>query len=248
MRVTILGCGDAFGSGGRFNTSFHIAAATGQRVAVDFGATTMVALRQRGIVPDSLDAVIVSHLHGDHFGGLPFLLLHLEHEARRERPLTIAGPPGIGPAIDEAMRVFFGGIPASWRFPLHIVEMPTGEATEVLGLSVETFEVAHGGVLSHALRLDDGERVVAYSGDTSWVPVLGDVARNADLFIMECYDVAYACPTHTDWQTLKAHLGELKPKRMMLTHLGEDMLAHQDTVRGEAPDVGVLADGMVFDL
>ena len=97
MRLTIIGSGDAFGSGGRFNTCFHLA--TGERtVLIDCGASTSVALRAHDVDPATIDAIILSHLHGDHFGGIPLFLIDAQYMTRRERPLVIAGPPGIARA------------------------------------------------------------------------------------------------------------------------------------------------------
>src|SRR5262249_25421549 len=74
MRVTVIGCGDAFGSGGRFNTCFMLETVKAT-LLVDCGASTPVALNARGIEHRNIDGIVLSHLHGDHFGGLPFLLL-----------------------------------------------------------------------------------------------------------------------------------------------------------------------------
>ena len=74
MRLTIVGSGDAFGSGGRFNTCFWLETAKGT-LLVDCGASSLVALKARGLDHARIDGIILSHLHGDHFGGLPFLLL-----------------------------------------------------------------------------------------------------------------------------------------------------------------------------
>jgi len=93
MRITVVGSGDAFGSGGRFNTSSGVETARA-RLLIDCGASSPVALKIHGLNFDRVDGVILSHLHGDHFGRLPFLLLDAQLVSRRERPLVIAGPPG----------------------------------------------------------------------------------------------------------------------------------------------------------
>ncbi len=94
MRLQFLGSGDAFGSGGRFNTCFHLERARRGNVLIDCGASSMVAIRKMGIDPNAISAILVSHLHGDHFGGLPFFLLDAQLVSRRTAPLTLAGPPG----------------------------------------------------------------------------------------------------------------------------------------------------------
>src|SRR6201981_2566474 len=106
MRLTIVGCGDAFGSGGRFNTCFFLETAKGT-LLVDFGASSLVALKAHGLDPNAIDAILLSHLHGDHFGALPFLLLDAQFLARRERPLLIAGPPGTRARLDQLLEGFF---------------------------------------------------------------------------------------------------------------------------------------------
>ena len=105
MRLTIIGCGDAFGSGGRFNTCFMVEAG-GRRVLLDCGASSLVAMKAQGIAPNMIDGVILSHLHGDHFGALPFMLLDAQFLSPRDRPLVIAGPPGTRERLDAACEVF----------------------------------------------------------------------------------------------------------------------------------------------
>jgi ribonuclease BN (tRNA processing enzyme) len=94
MKLTIVGSGDAFGSGGRLNTCFRIEAA-GRDVLLDCGASSLPALKSRNIDPSAINGVMLSHLHDDHFGGVVFLLMDGHFLGRRIRPLVIAGPPGI---------------------------------------------------------------------------------------------------------------------------------------------------------
>src|ERR671924_627904 len=91
VTVTFVGSGDSFGSGGRFNTCILVDA-PGYRFCIDFGATSLVALNRLDIAHNSIDAILLTHLHGDHCGGVPFLLMDAMLAARRARPLTIAGP------------------------------------------------------------------------------------------------------------------------------------------------------------
>jgi ribonuclease BN (tRNA processing enzyme) len=133
MRLTVIGSGDAFGSGGRFNTCFLIESG-GRNVLLDCGASSLVALKARGIDVGTIDGVILSHLHGDHFGALPFLLLDAQFLSRRTRPLTIVGPPGTKARLDAACEVFFPGSSRSaWKFPVSVGEITSGIPDEVLG-------------------------------------------------------------------------------------------------------------------
>jgi ribonuclease BN (tRNA processing enzyme) len=246
MRLTIVGSGDAFGSGGRFNTCFLLETAKGV-LLVDFGASSLVALKARDIDSDRIDGILLSHLHGDHFGGLPFLLLDAQFLARRERPLLIAGPPGTHARLDQLLEVFF---PLStlnkWRFSWKVMEIEVGSATEVLGHSVSTAEVVHfSGAPSTALRICDGEKVFAYSGDTEWVETLVPIADGADLFIIECYNYSGHPSGHLTWQILKPRLKELRARRIMLTHMSPTMLGRLDEMRAEG--LLIAQDGAVIE-
>src|SRR5215216_2145343 len=207
MRVTIVGSGDAFGSGGRFNTCFMIETG-GRTILLDFGASSLIALRAQTIEPDRIDAIVISHLHGDHFGGLPFLLLDAQYLSRRTRPLLVAGPPGARGRIDALLEVFFPrSSKTQWRFPWEVIEIVPGVARELLGLTITTAEVIHAsGAPSTAVRLSDGHSVLAYSGDTEWTDALLPIADGADLLIIECYEHARAVSGHISWNLLKTRL------------------------------------------
>src|SRR5499433_2573426 len=105
VSVRFVGSGDAFGSGGRFQTCILVDG-PGVRFAIDFGTSSLIALAQQGIAPNSIDAVLLTHLHGDHCGGVPFLLLDAMLGAKRERALVVAGPAGTAShlaALQEAL-------------------------------------------------------------------------------------------------------------------------------------------------
>jgi len=247
MRVTIVGSGDAFGSGGRFNTCFQLETAKGV-LLVDFGASSLIALKALGLDHNRIDGIVLSHLHGDHFGALPFLLLDAQFLAMRERPLLIAGPPGTRARVDQLLEVSF---PLStlnkWRFPWSVMELEVGRSNDVLGHSVSTAEVVHfSGALSTAVRVCDGEKVFAYSGDTQWVEELVAVAKDADLFMVECYNYSGQPFGHLTWQVLKPRLPDLRARRIMLTHMNPTMLERLDEVRAQG--VLVAEDGAVIEL
>ena len=247
MKLTIVGSGDAFGSGGRSNTCFWLETAKGTLV-VDFGASALPALKGLKLDPNRIDAIVLSHLHGDHFGGLPFLLLDGQFLSRRERPLLIVGPPGTRARLDAALEVSFPKSTGSkWRFPWRVEEVAPGVAAEVLGHTLVTAEVIHqSGAPSTALRLSDGNKTFAYSGDTEWTDALLSIAKDADLFICECY--AYEgtkISGHMTWEIIKARLADLGAKRLMATHMNPTVLARLDELR--AAGVLVAADGLVIE-
>lgn len=243
MRLTVLGCGDAFGSGGRLNTCFHVAG-DGTGFLIDCGASALIAMRRFGVDPNGMDTVFLTHLHGDHFGGLPWLILDGQLVSRRRKPLTIVGPPGIRERLPAAMEVLFPGSSTAERaFAVAVREIAAGTPAAFGGVVVEAFAVEHpAGAPSHALRLGHAGRVVTYTGDTQWVEALIPAGRGADLMIAEGYTVERRVKFHLDWATLNRNLPEIAPKRLMLTHMSPEMIAHP-------PDGYIAAeDGLVLEL
>jgi ribonuclease BN (tRNA processing enzyme) len=244
MEVNFIGCGDAWGSGGRFNTCFLLAGAR-CRILVDCGASSLVALKRAGIAPNAIDGVVLSHLHGDHFGGLPFLLLDAQFYSRRNAPLTLVGPPGFRERLTQAMEVFFPGSSRVQRkFATEIVEIEAGTTSAINGVDVTAHLVAHAcGAPPLALRLSCERKVIAYTGDTEWTETLLELGRDADLLIAEALFFARKIKHHLDYATLKANLVRIGAKRVVLTHMGPEMLEH----RADVPE-DVAEDGKIIRL
>jgi ribonuclease BN (tRNA processing enzyme) len=244
MRVRFVGSGDAFGSGGRWQTCIHLAA-EGQVVLVDCGATSLTALKAQGLDPGNVGAVAVTHLHGDHFAGLPFLILDGQF-SRRTSPLLVAGPPGIRARLAQAMDALFpGSSRAGRRFPVEVTELETDGTPARLGAAtVRGWEVEHAcGAPPLALRVELGGTSFAYSGDTQWTPALATPARGADLFAVEAYTFDRPVRYHLDYQTLRAHREEIRAHRVVLTHMSAAMLS-----RLADAELPAAYDGMIIDL
>ena len=245
MRLQVLGCGDAFGSGGRFNTCFHVEG-DGSRAGflVDCGASSLIAIRRFGVDPNGIGTVLLTHLHGDHFGGLPWLILDGQLVSRRASPLSIVGPPGTRERLTQAMEVLFPGSSTVERaFSIEVHEIAPDAPVEIGGVRARAFTMRHpSGAPSQALRLECGGKVLAYTGDTEWVEPIVEAGREADLLIAEGYTIERPVKFHLDWATLKARLPEIGAKRVMLTHMSNEMIAHP-------PDGYIAAeDGLVLTL
>jgi ribonuclease BN (tRNA processing enzyme) len=244
MELQFLGSGDAFGSGGRFNTCFCVRDSLGLFL-IDCGASSMIAIRKFGVDPNTIRAVLITHLHADHFGGLPFLILDAQLVSRRSAPLTIAGPPGLRDRLALAMENSFpGSTQVERRFVTNIVEMEPRVVNDVEGIEVIPYEVKHAcGAPPFALRVTVGRRTLCYSGDTEWADGLRDAAQGADLLIAEAYFFNKPIKFHLDYATLACHLPELGARRVILTHMSADMLARSAEIRCE-----VAYDGMIVSV
>jgi ribonuclease BN (tRNA processing enzyme) len=245
MQLQFVGCGDAFGSGGRFNTCFHL---IGRDInaLIDCGGTSLVSMNRLAISRNDINTILITHFHADHVGGLPPFLLEANYVLKRQNRLTVAGPPGLKSRYAGLMESAFPGTQTmEWSFPLTLRELEIGRRNDVGALRVTPFHVLHDDRAGPCLglRIEAEGRVLAYSGDSQWTDALIDVGRDADLFICEAYTRDKPIATHMTLSALERHLDQIHPKRLILTHMSNDMLAR----RGELP-FETAADGMVVEI
>ena len=244
MKIQFLGCGDAFGAGGRFNTCFMVDT-TRMRFLIDCGATSLVAMNRFSVDPNSVDQILLTHLHGDHYGGVPFLLVHAHSFSRRERPLVIAGPRTTEQRVMEALESFYPGSSKNeWGFSLDFQEFELEKEWQSGSVSVVSYQAAHsaGEGPALALRITVDGKTVTYSGDGGWSNGLAAAAKGADLFIAECYYYDKKVPHHMNLETLIKHLDTIAPKRLILTHMSEDMLKRVENLNFETAEDGKIVE------
>lgn len=247
MQLTVLGSGDAFGSGGRLQTCYHVATPE-QDFLIDCGATAMIAMNGLGLDPNRVAVIIISHLHGDHFSGLVWWMLHADHVAKRTCPLDIVGPEGTGARFRAAAEVLFPGSYARKRgYEIRIHEMKAREPVSIAGIDIEAYAVIHpSGAPSHALRIAHNGSLIAFTGDTEWLDDLIEVADGADLFISECYGYQRQTRYHLTWKILCENIERLRAKQIMLTHMSSEMLEQAAGVIGER--VLIAEDGLKIEI
>jgi ribonuclease BN (tRNA processing enzyme) len=237
--VQFLGSGDAFGSGGRYQTCLYVAAEPFHFI-IDCGASSLIAMKRWGVNPAAIDAILLTHLHGDHFGGLPFFILDAQLISKRTKPLVIVGPPGLERRIHEAMEVFFpGSSGGQQKFPIEFAEFTDGIPTAIGPLLVTPYHVVHAcGAPPFALRVACSDKVITYSGDTEWTDALLRAAQGADLFICETYFFDKKVRYHLDYETLMRHRLELGCRRLIATHMSDEMLTKLPQLEVEAAEDG----------
>jgi ribonuclease BN (tRNA processing enzyme) len=247
MKITVVGCGDAFGSGGRLQTCFHVEAGP-RRFLIDCGATAIIGLNKLGLDPNEIETIFISHLHGDHFAGLVWWMLHAQHVARRSEPLTVVGPEGVEARFVAAAEALFPrSTQVDRRFALNFVELRQRQQADVAGIKVTPFEVSHpSGAPPYALRFEVDGRMLAFSGDSEWVEDLVDAGRQADLLIIECYGFDTDVRYHMSWRTIEKNLPRIGAQRVLLTHMNASMLENRHHVT--TPDVMCAEDGMVIEI
>ena len=240
LEITFLGTGDAFGHGGRLQPCILVRTST-TSFLLDCGASAMISFRRFKVDPNSVGLILLSHLHGDHFGGLPFFILDAQFHSKRTEPLVVAGPKGTLTRLVQAMELLFPGSTQAQRmFALEVVELDPGEIWSREGVQVLPYEVVHpSGDPALALRVSCEGKIVSYTGDTEWTENLIPASKEADLLIAECYFFEKRIKYHLNYRTLRARQGELESKRIILTHLGQEMLDHLDSVELECARDGM---------
>ncbi len=231
MKVQFLGCGDAFGSGGRLQSCILVESGE-KHFLVDCGASAMISLNKYGIDPDKISMILVSNLHGDHFGGIPYFISDAQLNKKRNRSLTIIGPPGLKKRLEQVNESTFpGSARVKLNFELVTVELSPGDHFITNGITIAPYGGVHGTDDIHLIyRIEFQGKKFTYTGETEWTEKILPAARGVDLLIAEAYFYAKKVKYHLDYRTLMSHFSELDAKKIVLTHMSQDILDNVSTM------------------
>jgi ribonuclease BN (tRNA processing enzyme) len=243
--VTLLGTGDAFASFGRSQSGYLVVSAAG-RVMLEAGPDLLGALKRNGLATDCFDLLLISHLHGDHYAGLPFLILEYMWETRRKKVLTIAGPPHLEERTIRLMRIMFPNFELDKiRHKLKFVVLEPGVSRRFGKYKVSAIRSPHTKPdISLSYKLEAGGKTIVFSGDSGWNDELVKFSAGADLFLCECtYFESAQLTFHLNYPQLAANRDKFNVRRMVLTHLGREVLRRENEV---AIEMGF--DGMKIEI
>lgn len=222
MKLTVVGSGDAFCAGGALHSCNLLEHAAG-KIMLECGPGVLAGMKRLGISTSAPDAVLVSHLHGDHFGGVPFLFLEYLFENPRQRPLTLIGPPTILERSFALYAALYRELQSfELPFAIEVIELSPGSRASAAGFEIEAFEVPHNAEpFALGYRVVSPEGTFLFSGDSAWTDAFVEKSRDTDLFLCECCCIEPTIPMHTSYTELLANRDRLGCKRLLLTHLGE---------------------------
>ncbi len=227
VKIQVIGNGNAFGELNKFHTCFYLD--TNQtKCLVDIGATSVYNLQQNRIDFNNIDIIILSHFHGDHFGGIPFFLLNSYFLLNRSRPLTIVGPQDCENRIKNLVNAVYPGLMEFFcEMDITFVEYDYSSSCRFQDLEIKGYPVIHSPESNpHGVRITIGERIFCYSGDTEWTDNLYQLCENADMFICECNYFEKEVRGHLSYLVLKEKLDLCTAKKLLLTHYGENLVNH----------------------
>jgi ribonuclease BN (tRNA processing enzyme) len=251
-RITFLGTGTAFNQDGRGSQSLLVEPEDGSAFLVDAGPTTMAAITRERIDCSTIDRLFVTHLHGDHLAGWPFLLLHLVILHERRVAFDVYGPPGTQDCLEDLARLCYGDVLDRRQFEIRFHELEVARSSGLdagPGLRLDTWPMRHH-PSSIGLRFrSDGRaprELLAVSGDTGWCEELERMAAGTSLLVLECTSVNPSVDVHICLDEVRERIGRLDAQRVVLTHLTDDVaesLAIDPVAR-----VITAYDGMVLGL
>jgi ribonuclease BN (tRNA processing enzyme) len=234
MELTFLGTGNAFAPT-RYWSSFLVDG----KYLFDAPPTLVPHLKKLKIDPAEIEVIYISHFHGDHYFGLPFLLLEFAELAPRSKPLTIVGPPGISKRVESATNLAFANVfrKQSRGYNLTFLEAKDGRSGEAGATSFTAYKLVHVPDLdAFGFRVTIGGQTIAYTGDTAMCDALIPLAQGSDAFVAECSCWTETCgPIHLTPSGILDLRRRIGPETtFILTHIGA----------GEAPasiaDAGIL--------
>ncbi|MCB1326592.1 MAG: MBL fold metallo-hydrolase [Spirochaetales bacterium] len=220
-QVTIIGSGNAFNTDGRAHAAYLLEHSGGEILLMDCGATTLYRLQAERFDANRLSGLLLTHFHGDHFGGLPFLLLQLDLVCRRQDAFVILGPPGVEAACRQLIDLCYPAF--GFHFALEFIEVLS--ETSFRGFDIQAFPIHHRPESAGYRVSGPAGRTIAFSGDSAWDEALFDLVRGVDLALVELTMEKQSEPPvdHVAWDQVEREGHRLEAKRIVFTHIYDDL-------------------------
>lgn len=244
MKIIFLGVGEALDAN-QPNTSILVLPDNRQQngqILLDCGFTTPHQYFKLHPSPEELKLVWISHFHGDHFLGVPLLVLRFWEMNRRD-PLTIVGQKGIADKISQVLELAYPGLQNRLGFSLVYKELMPGPPQQISGFAWQTAYNEHSQPCQ-ALRLNNGGRSIFYSGDGRPTPATLLLAAGCDIIIHEAYRFQEDTPGHGSIAGCIDFARKAGAKRLALLHIQhadrQQFISEIRTLADSVPEIRIL--------
>jgi ribonuclease BN (tRNA processing enzyme) len=215
MELTVLGAGPAYTDRPGSSGAAYLVRDGETAILLDLGQGSFPRLAA-SIEPSRLTAVVVSHLHPDHFIDLVALRHYLRYQFRPSRRVRVHAPAALGERLDA-----LHGQPGFSSDALDIVPLAEG-TSDIGGLLLEARRVTHTDE-SYAFRVAGAAGPgLVYSGDCGVATDLAPLIHGGDVLLVEVSFGPGPVPEgalHLDGPAVGALAAATGPSRVLLTHL-----------------------------
>jgi len=256
VRIKFIGTGSGKSSLQRYHSSFLISSGR-FNILVDAGDGISRALLKQNISYNSIDGILLTHLHADHFAGLPGLLTQMKM-LKRELPLSIIMHQSLSSAIRNFIYQAYI-FPAKLNFEIHFAEFNYNEYLQLH----EDF----GFIARQNHHLDDNfsyaeEKNVNVSSSSflfrlsdKYLFYTSDIGDKEDLYLFNDYNINVIISeiTHVKFDEIFRALKDLQPDRLFFTHISEENEPDLIKLYNNLPDnlrskIIPAVDGMLFEI
>ena len=225
MECLFCGVGEAFDHD-QLNTSLLVSRAgtigvQSQSVLLDCGFTAAASFFRHAPWPKELDAVFISHFHGDHFLGLPFLLGRLIEEGRTKQ-LVIIGQKGVAELVTGLMETAYPNFLSKADFPLLFKEVAAGSHVQVADMDLR-FALGDHGLPCLAVRVETHGNALFYSGDGRPTDETAELAKGCGLVVHEAFSMEKDHPGHGTVDQAMFFARNAGAQTLALVHIRRDI-------------------------
>lgn len=229
-RLITVGSSNAFNHGARANSCFWVADDLGHYL-LDCGPSTTQALQKlsnnQQVDLSKLDVIYFTHLHGDHIGGIPVLLIELNFSIGRTRPLVLAGPVHTEERLRALCEVCYPEMLGKLlNFDLVFIEWNLQAQKTIVNREVTSIPALHDpNAFPTSLRIKSQNSTICFSGDTGWQEGLLKLSEGSDAFVIECSYARAVFSGHIGLDEIERYRSKLQTKKLILTHFGNQARA-----------------------
>jgi ribonuclease BN (tRNA processing enzyme) len=246
--ILVVGSGNAFNTDGRGNTAFLLYDYSEDALLIDCGPTVVMNLQK--FAPESvfhIRDILITHFHGDHFGGIPFLILTMAFTAKRSEPLFIHGPEGIRNITESLIQLTLPG----YTVPFEIIYNEVSQGSFKAGaFSVKAVKINHRPEsLGYRITGKEGNNA-AFTGDSSFDKDLLNCIQGVSLAVMELSlseQPAEGQIAHVSFNEVKPILSEGYADQYLFAHTDNAIVSAANqwlTANPQSSDVIMASDGI----